>query len=67
MGAVRPDPRRLAPLTDASAARRASVAGAVAAGVLTVAIYAGSDLLRTFDAALIGYATATILLTFGAV
>ncbi|MGZ4149282.1 MAG: MFS transporter [Actinomycetota bacterium] len=67
MGAVPQDQRRLDPLTDASAARRASLAGAVAAALLTGAIYVGSDLLRNFDAALIGYATATILLTFGTV
>jgi hypothetical protein len=46
---------------------RASVAGALAAALLTFLVYAGSDALRNFDAALIGYATATILLTFGVV
>lgn len=45
----------------------ASVAGAVA-GLLTAgAIYLGSSGLRTFDAALVGYATATIFLSFGVV
>lgn len=45
----------------------ASVAGA-AAGLLTAgAIYLGSRGLRTFDAALVGYATATIFLAFGVV
>jgi hypothetical protein len=52
---------------DARATVRASVIGAVTATVLTVAIYAGSNALRNFDAALIGYATATIVLTFGVV
>ena len=46
-------------------AQRASIAGALTAGVLALAIYLGSDRLRTFDAALIGYATATVVLTFG--
>jgi hypothetical protein len=43
----------------------ASVAGAIAALVTTALIYLGSRRLRTFDAALIGYATATIFLAFG--
>lgn len=43
----------------------ASIAGAVAAVVTTLAIYMGSRRLRTFDAALVGYATATIFLAFG--
>jgi hypothetical protein len=47
--------------------RRASVAGAVAAAILTALVFTGSDELRNFDAALIGYATATIVLTFGVV
>lgn len=46
---------------------RASVAGAVAALVLTALVYAGSTALHNFDAALIGYATATIVLAFGVV
>ena len=46
---------------------RASIAGGVAAAVLTLLVFAGSDALRNFDAALIGYATATIVLTFGVV
>jgi hypothetical protein len=46
---------------------RASVVGALAAGVLTLLVFAGSDALTNFDAALIGYATATIVLTFGVV
>jgi hypothetical protein len=45
----------------------ASVAGAVAAAVTAAAIYLGSRNLRYFDAALIGYATATIVLAFGVV
>ena len=45
----------------------ASVAGAVAAVLTAVAIYLGSRNLRFFDAALIGYATATIVLAFGVV
>ena len=36
-----------------------SVAGAVAAVVVALAIYLGSRGLRYFDAALVGYATAT--------
>ncbi len=43
----------------------ASVAGAVAAVVTAAAIVLGSRRLRTFDAALVGYATATIFLAFG--
>lgn len=46
---------------------RASLAGAIVAVVLAVGIYLGSDALRNFDAALIGYATATVVLTFGVV
>jgi hypothetical protein len=42
-----------------------SVAGAVAAVVVALAIYAGSRGLRYFDAALVGYATATVFLAFG--
>lgn len=45
----------------------ASIAGATAAAVTAAAIYVGSQSLRTFDAALIGYATATIFLAFGVV
>jgi len=48
-------------------ARRASAAGALTAGLLALAIYFGSDGLRNFDAALIGYATATVVLAFGVV
>jgi hypothetical protein len=44
-----------------------SIAGAVAAFVLTALVFAGSGGLRNFDAALIGYATATIVLAFGVV
>jgi hypothetical protein len=43
----------------------ASVAGSVAAIVTAAAIFLGSRRLRTFDAALVGYATATIFLAFG--
>jgi hypothetical protein len=43
------------------------VAGAVAALLTANAIYLGSRYLRYFDAALIGYATATIVLAFGVV
>ncbi len=43
----------------------ASAIGSTAAVLLTAAIYAGSRGLRNFDAALIGYATATIFLAFG--
>jgi hypothetical protein len=43
----------------------ASVAGAAAAVLTAVAIYLGSRRLLTFDAALVGYATATIFLAFG--
>ena len=45
----------------------ASIAGVAAAVVTTAAIYVGSRRLRTFDAALIGYATATVFLAFGVV
>jgi hypothetical protein len=42
-----------------------SVAGGVAAVVVALAIYVGSRGLRYFDAALVGYATATVFLAFG--
>jgi hypothetical protein len=45
----------------------ASIGGAAAAVVTAAAIYVGSQSLRTFDAALIGYATATTFLAFGVV
>lgn len=45
----------------------ASIAGAAAALITAGDIYVGSRILRTFDAALIGYATATIFLAFGVV
>ena len=45
----------------------ASVAGGVAAAALTLLVFVGSDSLRNFDAALVGYATATVVLTFGIV
>jgi hypothetical protein len=60
-------------MTDPNGRRRrpvsvvASVAGTVAAALTTAAIYLGSRNLRYFDAALIGYATATIVLAFGVV
>jgi hypothetical protein len=47
--------------------RRASFAGALTALLLVVAIYLGSAGLRNFDAALIGYATATVVLAFAVV
>lgn len=43
----------------------ASAIGIAAAVLMTAAIYAGSRGLRNFDAALIGYATATVFLAFG--
>ncbi|HZD80956.1 MAG TPA: MFS transporter [Actinomycetota bacterium] len=45
----------------------ASTAGAVAAAATAAAIYLGSRSLLHFDAALIGYATATVFLAFGVV
>ena len=45
----------------------ASFTGAAAAAGLAVSVFVGSGSLRNFDAALIGYATATIVLTFGVV
>jgi len=45
----------------------ASLAGAAAAAVTATAIYLGSRNLRYFDAALVGYATATVVLAFGVV
>jgi hypothetical protein len=42
-----------------------SLIAAVAAAAVALAIYAGSRGLRYFDAALIGYATATVFLAFG--
>src|SRR6266511_246149 len=46
---------------------RASVAGGAAALLVALAIWAGSRGLRNFDAALVGYATATVFLAFGVV
>ena len=43
----------------------ATAGGVVAAILMAAAIYAGSRGLRNFDAALIGYATATVFLAFG--
>lgn len=45
----------------------ASIAGGVAAAVVAAAIYVGSLRLSNFDAALVGYACATIFLAFGVV
>jgi hypothetical protein len=45
----------------------ASFVGAAAAVVVVVAIILGSRRLRDFDAALVGYATATVFLAFGVV
>ena len=42
-----------------------SLIAAVAAAVVALTIYAGSRGLRYFDAALVGYATATVFLAFG--
>lgn len=57
-----------APVSPLSRAeRRASLAGAITALLLAAAIYLGSGGLTTFDAALIGYATATVVLTFAVV
>jgi hypothetical protein len=62
------DPRR-APARDGrrrrSATVSASLAGAAAAVVTAAAIWLGSRNLRYFDAALVGYATATVVLAFG--
>ena len=55
------------PLEDRRPSLRASVAGGVAAVALTALIFVGSGALANFDAALIGYATATIVLAFGVV
>ena len=44
-----------------------SLAGGVAAAVVAVVIYLGSRGLGYFDAGVVGYATATILLAFGVV
>jgi len=44
-----------------------SLIAAVAAAAVALAIYAGSRGLRYFDAALVGYATATVVLAFGVV
>ena len=46
---------------------RASLAAAAAAAVTAAAIWLGSRGLRYFDAALVGYATATVMLAFGVV
>jgi hypothetical protein len=43
----------------------ANLAGAAAAAVTALAILAGSRGLRSFDAALVGYATATVFMAFG--
>src|SRR6266545_5986143 len=50
-----------------SASLSASLAGAVAAALTAAAIWVGSRNLRYFDAALVGYATATVFLAFGVV
>ena len=44
-----------------------SVAGGVAAVVVALVIYPAAGGLRDFDAALVGYATATVFLAFGVV
>jgi hypothetical protein len=44
-----------------------SVAGGAAALLVALAIWVGSRGLRYFDAALVGYATATVFLAFGVV
>jgi hypothetical protein len=44
---------------------RASVVASLVAAAVVVAIVAGSRALRDFDAALVGYATATVFLAFG--
>ena len=44
-----------------------SVAGGAAAALVALVIYLGSRGLRYFDAALVGYATATVFLAFGVV
>src|SRR6266700_979031 len=44
----------------------ATMAGAAAAVGVTIAIYVGSTHLEHFDTSLIGYATATVFLAFGA-
>jgi hypothetical protein len=44
-----------------------SLAGGIAAAAVAVVIYLGSRGLRYFDAALVGYATATVFLAFGVV
>ena len=46
---------------------RATLAGAAAAAGTAAAIWLGSRGLRHFDAALVGYATATVMLAFGVV
>ena len=61
------DDRPGQPLADRRPSLRASVAGGVAAAVLAALIFLGSGALVNFDAALIGYATATIVLAFGVV
>ena len=43
----------------------ASLVATAAAALVVVAIVAGSRGLRDFDAALVGYATATVFLAFG--
>ncbi|GAC1362263.1 MAG: hypothetical protein NVSMB32_02450 [Actinomycetota bacterium] len=48
------------------AAPVAGIAGGAVMVVLSAAIYLGSGKLRDFDPALIGYATATVFLAFGA-
>jgi hypothetical protein len=45
----------------------ASLAGAAAAAATAAAIWLGSRNLRYFDAALVGYATATVMLASGVV
>jgi hypothetical protein len=59
--------RVIDPTTDRRASRGASVAGAIVAVLLAAVIFLGSGRLVDFDAALIGYATATVVLAFGVV
>ncbi len=71
---MEPDPLRPADMAAMPAERaptrhalavRASIAGAVAAAVVCAAIWLGSRGLHDFDAALVGYAIATVFLAFG--
>lgn len=69
MSAVQPERgrHRAGRPADRNADRVAVGAATLVAALVTLAIYLGSRALEDFDAALVGYATATVFLAFGVV